>query len=121
VSELQCVVVGEGYSASSEPLTVAYSTFDGGDTWQLAHSNSDVSLMGVKLVSPTEGYLFGTAKKGRNLSGQFWATSDGGKSFALKQSLSNCFAIDFDFSQDGLGIAACSSSSGSSCSVALYK
>jgi photosystem II stability/assembly factor-like uncharacterized protein len=121
VSELQCVVVGEGYTASSVPLTVAYSTFDGGKSWQLAHSSNDVSMMGVKLTSPTEGYLMGTAKKGRNLSGQFWATSDGGKSFALKESFSNCFAIDFDFSQDGLGVAACSSSSGASCSVAFYK
>lgn len=65
------------------------------------------------------GWLVGTSKDGRNLYGQFYHTVDGGKTWTLAQSLNNCFAIDLDFAET-TGFAACSSSSGSSCSVAQY-
>lgn len=40
----------------------------------------------------------------------------------LEQTLDNCFPIDMDFSTvDGVGIAACISSSGASCTAAWYK
>jgi len=115
-----CVVVGEGYDEQGEYKTVGHVTFDGGLTWTNSLTTKDVGLMQVDLISELEGWAAGTAKDGRNLYGQFYWTNDGGKTWVLKQSLNNCFCIDMDFA-DAKGFAACSSSSGSSCSVAIYQ
>jgi len=119
-NENTCVVVGEGYDATGNYLTAAYTTSDGGVTWVQSLTTSDVGLMAAKFISQTEVWLTGTAKNGRNLYGQFYRSTDAGKTFTLAQALENCFAIDMDFGVT-VGFAACSSSSGSSCAVAIYK
>jgi len=115
-----CTVVGEGDDGLGGYLNVAYTTFDGGNTWERVLSAGDVSMMGVDYINDSEGWLVGTKKSGRNLSAQFYHTIDGGKSFVVEETLDNCFAIDLDFAFDGTAIAACSSSSGSACYAALY-
>lgn len=119
-SESNCVVVGEGDSADGGYLTVAYTTVDGGATWEQTWSSTDVSLMTVKFTSASEVWIVPTKKTGRTLAAQFMKSTDGGKTFSLVQSLDNCMAADVDFA-DGVGYAACLSSSGSSGSVAMYK
>ena len=121
-SELNCIVVGEGDTADGQYYTVAYTTFDGGNTWEKTFSSTAyVSLTSVVFSSATDAWIAPCKKSGRTLSGQFMKSTDGGKTFSLVQSLDNCYAIDLDFSQDGAGYAACLSSSGSSGSVATYK
>lgn len=120
-TELNCVVVAEGDDATGAYRTAAYTTFDGGVSWDKTFDTSElVSLMGVKFVSPSEGWMLGTSKSGRTLTGKFYKTADGGKTFQLYQNLDNCIGSDIDFAE-GAGFAACCSSSGSSCSVALLK
>ena len=80
---------------------------------------SSPSKLTVLILFKFTGWLVGTSKNGRDLYGQFYHTVDGGKTWNLEQSLNNCFAIDLDFAET-TGFAACSSSSGSSCSVAQY-
>jgi photosystem II stability/assembly factor-like uncharacterized protein len=118
-SESHCAVVAEGYDEQGQYKTVGYVTFDGGVTWTASLTTGDVGLMQIKFISELEGWAAGTSKQGRNLYGQFYHTNDGGKTWALQQSLQNCFAIDMDFAMNK-GYAACSSSSGASCSVAVY-
>lgn len=120
-SETNCIVVGEGDSADGGYLTVAYTTFDGGNTWEKTFSSSDfVSLMSVKFVSATDAWLLTTQKSSRGLVGNFFKTTDGGKTFNLDNTLSNCMGMDISFAGN-TGFAACCSSSGASCSIAMYK
>lgn len=120
-SEQNCVVIAEGDDSTGAYRTAAYTTFDGGNTWDKTFESSElVSLMGFKFASPDEGWMLGTAKVGRMLTGKFFRTTDGGKTFELYQSLDNCLGTDVDFAE-GAGFAACCSSSGTSCSVALLK
>jgi photosystem II stability/assembly factor-like uncharacterized protein len=120
-SEQNCVVIAEGDDSTGAYRTAAYTTFDGGNTWAKTFESSElVSLMGFKFASPDEGWMLGTAKVGRMLTGMFYRTTDGGKTFELYQSLDNCLGSDVDFAE-GAGFAACCASSGSSCSVALLK
>lgn len=120
-SELNCIVVGEGDSPDGGYLTVAYTTFDGGKTWEKTFSSTNfVSLMSVKFVSATDAWLLATQKSGRNLVGNFFKTTDGGKTFTLGNTLNNCLGMDMAF-VGNTAFAACCSSSGSSCSIAVYK
>lgn len=119
-SESRCVVAGEGYDSDGNYLTQAYLTEDGGSTWNVVLKTNDVGMMQVKFISESEAWIAGTKKDGRNLYGQFYHSTDGGKTFTLAQSLVNCYAIDMDFATT-VGFAACTSSSGSSSSVAVYK
>ena len=84
-TELNCVVVGEGDDSSGGYRTVAYSTFDGGKSWELTLNNDNFSLMGVKFISDTEVWLAGSIHSGRHMYGQFYYSSDGGKSYTLAQ------------------------------------
>ncbi len=77
-------------------------------------------MMSVQFTSANEVWIAPTKKSGRTLAAQFLKSTDGGKTFNLVQSLDNCMAADMDFA-DGVGFAACLSSSGSSGSVAIYK
>jgi len=120
-SEMNCIVVGEGDDAAGSYLVVAYTTFDGGATWEKSLSANDVGLMAAKFVGPEEVWLFGTKKSGRLLYGQFWRSFDGGKSFSVDTSLPDCYALDMDFASSSSGFAACCNSAGSSCSLAVYK
>lgn len=119
-SENHCVVVGEGEDATGADLNVAYTTFDGGLNWERTITAHDASMMGVDFVSENEGYVAATGKSGRNLAAQFYHTTDGGKTFAVEETLTNCFVLDVDMTKDGAGVAACSSSTGSACFAALY-
>jgi photosystem II stability/assembly factor-like uncharacterized protein len=84
-SELNCIVVAEGDDASGGYKTVAYSTFDGGKTWEANLVTTDVGLMQVKFVNDKEAWLAGTGKSGRSIVGQFYRTTDGGKTYTLVQ------------------------------------
>lgn len=120
-TELNCVVVGEGDEPTSGgSLTVAYTTTDGGETWQKSFSSNDFGLMAAKFVSETDVWIAGTGLSGRHVMGQFYYSSDSGTTFTLVQSLDNCYVLDIDFA-DGVGFASCSSSSGSTTTVAIYK
>lgn len=55
-------------------------------TWAKSHSSTDdVSLMGVKFVDEKEVWLLGSASVKRSVYGQFYRSSNGGKSFELVQ------------------------------------
>lgn len=88
-SESHCVAVAEGADYVTD--CKAFVTFDGGATWTdnlvgVVPADS-VSLMGSAWSSETEGWLAGTAKDGRTLSGIFYKTVDGGKTYAVEQVL----------------------------------
>lgn len=84
-SETHCAVVGEGYDNEGNYKTAGFVTFDGGVTWTQSLTTQDVGLMQIKFISETEGWAAGTSKQGRNLYGQFYHTTDGGKTFELNQ------------------------------------
>lgn len=87
-SETHCVVVGEGEDATSgDPLVVAYTTFDGGNTWEKTLETNDYGLMGVATVGDNEVWLAGSGMNGRKVDGQFRKSTDGGKTFELAQVL----------------------------------
>jgi len=119
-SETNCVVVGEGENSDGSPYIVAYTTVDGGNTWTKTLSTSDISLMAVKFSSSSDVWLGGITTSGRQTVGQFWKSTDGGLTFARQQTLSGCLPFDIDFS-NGVGYTACTTASGSSCSVAMYQ
>lgn len=119
-SDSHCAVVAEGEDEAGNPKTVGYVTFDGGVTWTASLVTADQSLIQVKLLNELEGWASGTIKQGRSYYGQFYHTLDGGKTWSVGQSLNNCMAVDLDFAEN-VGYAACVSSSGASCSVAIYK
>jgi photosystem II stability/assembly factor-like uncharacterized protein len=80
-----CTVVGEGDDGVGGYLNVAYTTFDGGNTWERTLSAGDVSMMGVDYINDNEGWVAGTKKSGRNLIAQFYHTLDGGKTFKVEE------------------------------------
>lgn len=92
-----CVVVGEGDDVVNDGyLNVAYTTFDGGVTWERTITAADVSMMMVDFISEDEGWVAATKKSGRNLIGQFYHTLDGGKTFAVEEvSLQWCLCSLF--------------------------
>jgi photosystem II stability/assembly factor-like uncharacterized protein len=91
-SESHCVAVAEGDDYTG---CKAFVTFDGGVTWEDTLTSSGavptnaVSLMSVDWVSETEGWLAGTAKNGRTLTGLFYKTVDGGKTYKIEQVIKN--------------------------------
>lgn len=119
---LNCVVVGEGMEGPDGPQkTVAYTTFDGGETWETTLSGTnDVSMGAVTFVTATEAWLAGVGVNGRNVQGQFYHSTDSGKTWAMEQTVDNCVPMDIDFGVE-VGTAACVSSSGASSFVAFYK
>lgn len=102
-------------------------------------------MMGASWEDDNNGWVAGTAKNGRTLTGMFYKTTDGGNTYSLEQvrylfpreiflhfeltshliilmcyqALDNCFPIDMDF-RGSTGAAACLSSSGTSGTVAMY-
>jgi hypothetical protein len=124
-SDTHCIAVAEGDDAiNGGYLVKAIVTFDGGDTWTdaLTAENTPenaVSVMGAAWETNDEGWVGITTKNGRTLSTAFMKTEDGGKTFALHQTLADCYLMDMAFN-DGVGVASCASSSGSSSSIAMY-
>lgn len=115
-----CVVVGEGETSTDPYLTVAFTTLDGGATWEKTFSSTALfSLMAVSMTSETTGFLAGVSKQKGSLNGQFYSTSDSGRTWVLQQSLSDCYPLDMAFAA-GRGVASCASSSGASCTLATY-
>lgn len=119
-SEDNCMAVAEGQDAEGNDLVAVYATRDGGATWTKTFSPAIMSLMGCVAVNDKEGWISGVTMSGRTMEGQFFKTVDGGKTFDLVQSLSNCYPMDLDFGVE-FGAAACISQSGSSSAVAFYK
>jgi photosystem II stability/assembly factor-like uncharacterized protein len=118
-TESLCVAVGEGQSGSS-PYAVALQSTDGGASWtKTFESTTYASLMSVVMTSATDGFIAPIAS-GRGMATDFLMTLDGGKTWTASQSLGDCYAIDVDSAQ-GLGVAACLSSSGSSGAIAMYQ
>ena len=54
-------------------------------TWAKSLVTDDVSLMGAKFISEKEVWLLGSAQVKRQINGQFYRSTDGGKSFTLAQ------------------------------------
>ena len=121
-SESSCVAVAEGYNADGSPLTVAYTTTDGGAAWTRTHeSNTDMSISSASAVSDTEYWIAAAMQDAkRQLYGQFYHSVDAGLTWTLEHTVGNCYPIDMDWG-DKVGFAACVSSSGTSSSVAVYK
>lgn len=115
-----CTVVGEGDDVNGGYLNVAFTTFDGGVTWERVLSAADVSMMSVDYLNDNEGWLIGSRKAGRKLSAVLYRTTDGGKTFLEHETFDDCLATDLDFADDGTAAAACATSSGASMYVALY-
>jgi photosystem II stability/assembly factor-like uncharacterized protein len=84
-SESHCAVVAEGEDEAGNDKTVGYVTFDGGVTWSPSLTTGDLSLIQVKFISELEGWAAGTGRSGRGVSGQFYHTNDGGKTWELAQ------------------------------------
>lgn len=121
-SATNCVVVGEGEDTTGADMTLALTTTDGGNTWVKTFQSTEViSAMAVKLVDSKNGWFAGLIKKRLAYDGQFFATTDGGITWTLAQTVTDCYPVDLDLSDDGsTGVASCLSSSGSSASIALY-
>lgn len=124
-SDTHCIAVAEGDNPETGGyLVLAFVTFDGGETWTnvLNEDNTPsdvVSIMGAAWVDDQEGWLGATAKDRTQLNGVFFHTTDGGKTFQVEETLPNCFLMDLTFA-NGVGYAACSTSSGSNGYVAMY-
>jgi photosystem II stability/assembly factor-like uncharacterized protein len=115
-----CVAVAEGDTASGGATGLAFTSSDLGKTWtQTFYSDQLFSLMAVAMTSPTTGWMAG-AVHARGMTGQFYYTEDGGQTWVLRQTMDNCMSLDLSFSQSGLGVASCVSSSGSTAQAALY-
>jgi hypothetical protein len=78
-----------------------------------------VSIMSAGWLSETEGFLGATAKNRGLLTGIFFHTTDGGKTYSEVQEVSDCFVLDMDFA-DTVGFCACSNSAGSASYVGMY-
>jgi len=121
-TELNCVAVAEGYTADGADLTLAFVTTDGGTTWlQSFSSTEDFSLMGAAFASPTDVWILGTSKSGRQLYGQYRLSTNGGQSFSIAQSFPDCSGIDVSFGDDGVGYSICLNSAGTAGSVVMYQ
>ena len=97
-SESHCIAVAEGDDYIG---CKAFVTFDGGATWEDTLTTSGVvpttavSLIGVDWVDDNEGWLVGTEKNGRLLTGIFYKTIDGGKTFSIGQVANGVFFFLF--------------------------
>ena len=101
-------------------MTLAFTTNDGGATWTKSFTSTEVSLMGAAFINSNDVWIVGTAKSGRELLGQYRLSTDGGKTFSLIQSLSDCLAMDLSFGDDEVGYSVCLNSAGSSGYIAMY-
>lgn len=121
-SETLCVAVAEGQNADGSDLTIAFTTNDGGATWTQTYTGSDFSLMATTFVPGTQtAWLAPVQHKATGMTGQFYQSTDGGQTWKLYQSVSNCYPFDLAFSADGSnGFASCGSSSGGSSQVAIF-
>ena len=116
-----CIAAAEGYDADGSYMIKGFVTFDGCKTWENTLQGSEVSLMGAAWASDTEGWLSGTSMGAkRELFGNFYRTTDGGKTWESPMQIEDCFTMDLDFGGE-VGYASCSTSSGSSSSMAMYK
>ncbi len=84
-SDSNCVVVGEGQTASGSSLGVVFATADGGTTWEQTLTTNDVSMIGVAFVTGSEFWVSSTQKQKLNLVAQFYHTFDGGMTFKLEE------------------------------------
>jgi len=82
-----CWVVGESESDSLTPGVRILHTSDGGTTWQtqLYVNDSTYSMMDVAFINATEGWACGGILTETHFAGEFWHTSDAGKTWTPQQ------------------------------------
>jgi photosystem II stability/assembly factor-like uncharacterized protein len=78
-----CYAVGESESDSLSPGVRILHTGDGGATWetQLFVQDPTYSLMDISFISPTEGWATGGILTQTHFTGDFWHTTDSGKTW----------------------------------------
>ena len=94
-----CVAVFEG-----DTCRVLVTT-DGGKEWQETMRDTDpaCSLVSVRMLSETEGWITGTHLSAADFEGRFWHTADGGKTWA-KEAIPN-LSIQGLWMEGGFGYA----------------
>jgi len=99
-----CWVVGESESDSPQPGIRILHTANGGANWdvQLYINNPDYSLMDIAMVNATEGWAVGGIFS-RGITGLFYHTTDGGKTWVNAQSLNDEYATSLSFYQPTAG------------------
>jgi len=93
-----CWAVGESESDSPNPGVRIVHTSNGGANWdiQLYINNGEYSFTDVGMITTMEGWAVG-AILSRSITGLFFHTTDGGKTWTQTQTLTDeyPFAIDF--------------------------
>ena len=85
-SETHCAVIAEGYDENGVQQAKIHVTWDGGVTWTPTLVTDDYSMVSVKFINDNDGWALGTDVIDRqDLYGQFYRTSDGGKTWELFQ------------------------------------
>lgn len=82
---MNCVAVAEGQDSTGLSLTLAFTTFDGGESWVQSFTSNELGLAGAAFSSDGNVWMCGTALQGREMVGQFRVSVDRGKSFTLSQ------------------------------------
>ena len=123
-SETHCVAVAEGDNADGSAFVGAFVTFDGGASWTNTLTpdsipDNTMSIMASAWVSDDEGWLGAVGKSKTQLEAVFFHTTDGGKTYNVGQTLTNCFPMDMTFGST-VGYATCLNSAGSAGYVAMY-
>jgi len=99
-----CWAVGEAESDSPRPGIRILHSGDGGNTWQeqLYIGDPTYSLIEIAMLNETEGWAAGAVLT-RSITGQFYHTTDGGKTWTTAQTLSDEYALALDLYQPNNG------------------
>jgi len=101
-----CYVVGESESDSLNPGVRILHTGDGGKTWdvQLYVNDPTYSMLDISFINATEGWAAGGILTETHFTGEFWHTSDAGKTW-IPQNVSGVYgtALTFTWVNETLG------------------
>jgi photosystem II stability/assembly factor-like uncharacterized protein len=123
--ENNCYVVGESESDSLSPGVRILHTGDGGNTWevQLFVADPTYSLLDISFINATEGWATGGVLTETHFTGDFWHTSDAGKTWT-PETVSGVYGTALSFvwvnATQYVGWATAFTRSGQS-SVLMYK
>jgi len=97
-STTQCWAVGESGSDSPTPGIRIIATTDGGNTWvqQFYVNNPEYSLMDISMINANEGWAAGGILA-RSITGTFFHTLDGGKTWTLDAEVPDNYATVLSF------------------------
>ncbi len=102
ITDDHCVAVVEGDSCR------ILLTLDGGKTWteQMHDTDKACSLVSVRMLSKTEGWISGGHMSYADFEGRFWHTLDGGKTWK-KEAIKGLYTFSFDMTsaQSGYAVA----------------